>query len=329
MVKNIKAIFISSLVIITLMLGLSFADSNGIWNYAKDLRPGTFGSDEENSSAYIFTNPLEADTINASRIDSIEIYKDSAPVATLDETGRVPLEQLPFHKGDLISPVDRLLISGLSSYDTDYFSISNLGISGTAASNVREGINFGPGNLVTGSLDNDVICTTAGGNANCGATSVMTPGIFYSMIGINSAEYTNYCTKITVGTDGSVSSTTIVTGGICEYVNSCDSTSQTSATYSDGTSCGSGKICSSGSCISPIFIYSTSFSGGHGSNCGTKYWYGVNPAAGTYDWHIKYYDHNWYNLYGSGVKAEGATSVGVYACIHQGAPVADLTLTIS
>ncbi|MDA3855647.1 MAG: hypothetical protein PF569_05275 [Candidatus Woesearchaeota archaeon] len=320
MVKTIKAIFISSLVIIILMLGLTFADGNGIWNYAKDLRPGVFGSDEGNSSAYEFTNPLiadtfdvndigadiinvndiNADTINASRIDSIEIYKNGDDVATLDASGKVPLGQLPFHKGDLISPTDRPLISGLSGYDTNYFSIGNLGISGSQASNVREGITFGPSSSLSGSLSDDVICTTAGGNANCGVTSIMTPGTFYAMVGTNSPSDTNYCTKFDLSSDGSISSTNVATASICDYISSCDSSSQTSSLYSDGTSCGTGQTCQSGTCdfvmnAGTYSYYTYAYGGCSGAGMNVQIQRIIN-GVGEYEYKIRYKlaaDYHW------------------------------------
>jgi len=53
--------FISNLMILTLFFfgSLVWADSNGIWHDAKDVRGGTFGSDEQdNTSSFSFINPV-------------------------------------------------------------------------------------------------------------------------------------------------------------------------------------------------------------------------------------------------------------------------------
>jgi cysteine-rich repeat protein len=72
------------------------------------------------------------------------------------------------------------------------------------------------------------------------------------------------------------------------------------------------------SCVKDTRNYKKSFYGGYGSNCGTKTWSGLDTKRGSYTWKIKYYDHGYKYLSGSGMKAEGLTSVSVYACIHQG-----------
>ena len=65
-------------------------------------------------------------------------------------TQKIPEDRLPFKKGDLIAPADRPIIAGLGTYTTQYFSLANLGISGTQASNVKSGVTFGPGNAISG-----------------------------------------------------------------------------------------------------------------------------------------------------------------------------------
>ncbi len=48
------------LILLVLFFGsLSYADSNGVWQYASDTRGGTFGSDETGfNSNYTFVNPV-------------------------------------------------------------------------------------------------------------------------------------------------------------------------------------------------------------------------------------------------------------------------------
>ncbi len=74
----------------------------------------------------------------------------SIPVT--DESGRIRPELLPFSKGDLVAPQDRQLVEGLEGYGSDYFGISELGIDGNTAGNVRSGVRFGPGAEVVGTL---------------------------------------------------------------------------------------------------------------------------------------------------------------------------------
>jgi hypothetical protein len=59
------------LIIITLLANLGYADGNGIWHNAEDVRPGIFGDDEGLASAYsfinevIFNQPIYVSTIYA------------------------------------------------------------------------------------------------------------------------------------------------------------------------------------------------------------------------------------------------------------------------
>ncbi|HZX49788.1 MAG TPA: hypothetical protein VFE94_01390 [Candidatus Paceibacterota bacterium] len=79
------------------------------------------------------------------------ITADGGSVLIFDSSvNKIDRGVLPFNQGDLIAPGDRPLISGLAGYLTNYFSIANLGISGTSASNVVNGVSFGPGNSIAG-----------------------------------------------------------------------------------------------------------------------------------------------------------------------------------
>ncbi len=54
-----KKLFTFSLLFIFLVSGLVFADTNGIWHLAKDVRPGVFGSDEgDTTSSFTFINKV-------------------------------------------------------------------------------------------------------------------------------------------------------------------------------------------------------------------------------------------------------------------------------
>ena len=45
--------------ILTLMVGYTYADSNGIWHEAEDVRPGVFGADENGTiGSYIFNDTV-------------------------------------------------------------------------------------------------------------------------------------------------------------------------------------------------------------------------------------------------------------------------------
>lgn len=265
---NLLTIIMLTLVSILAYGSYTYADTNGIWHFAKDIQGGVFGQDEQDvTNYYRFINPVYFDSdINVSGnstfvdiyADNIyvnedlyanQVYSSGNKVATLDNTGKVPLSQLPFRKGDLISPADRPLINGLPEYQTEYFSISNLGISGTSASNVVEGVTFGPGKNMVGSLSKNNICNTAGGNANCGVslTSIM-PGTYYTLIGVNSPTQTSYCSKLQIFADGTITNTNINTAATCKYISQCDSSAQIVVNYPDSTNCGSGKSCVSGIC---------------------------------------------------------------------------------
>ncbi len=63
---KIKSFTMASIAfILVLFSGLIWADSNGIWHHAQDIRPGTFGEDEtlngynDPTVYYIFDNPVE------------------------------------------------------------------------------------------------------------------------------------------------------------------------------------------------------------------------------------------------------------------------------
>ena len=111
--------------------GLVFAaDSNGIWNLAKNVRSGIFGEDEvgygDNNFWYTFNNPVRflKNITNDFRVEG-EFYDNGSMVLTLNVSWKVPFEQLPFHKGDLLVPTNRLSSFGVDSY---YFDISNLDV---------------------------------------------------------------------------------------------------------------------------------------------------------------------------------------------------------
>ncbi|MBI5306484.1 hypothetical protein HZB04_02785 [Candidatus Wolfebacteria bacterium] len=77
---------------------------------------------------------------------------DASKVPITNSSGTLDTSLLPFKKGDTITPGDRPLISGLASYLTAYFNISNLGVSGTNASKVAKSTTFGPNNEIIGTL---------------------------------------------------------------------------------------------------------------------------------------------------------------------------------
>jgi hypothetical protein len=55
--KSIK-ITLGILGLVFILLGIVFAESNGIWNRAEDIRGGIFGDDEDPSD-FSFVNPVE------------------------------------------------------------------------------------------------------------------------------------------------------------------------------------------------------------------------------------------------------------------------------
>jgi len=281
-----KKILIILTVFTLIFSGIVFADNNGIWNLAKDLQFGVLGSDETryglDSYWYTFNNPVRfLKNITSDFFVKGTIYQNNSKVATLDTSGKVPISQLPFHKGDLLSPNNRLNDVGL--LDNYYFDIINLGIDKITlkSSKVAVGTTFGLNNNIAGTFTSDAnaisnhiligdtayvngvkidgtlslnsVCSSSGGTATCGATSSIQPGTFYSIIGSNSPTSTNYCSKIDVSSDGSITSTNKVTAGICKLISSCDASSQNTTDYLDGTVCGSNMECQSGSCNS-IFL---------------------------------------------------------------------------
>ena len=57
--------FITNIVILSVMVfgGFVWADTNGVWVFAEDIRPGTFGADE-GSGEYIFPTNVTTPIIN-------------------------------------------------------------------------------------------------------------------------------------------------------------------------------------------------------------------------------------------------------------------------
>jgi len=291
--------------VIVLLLGLFlggfvWADSNGVWNNAKDLRGGIIGADEQVPNMnYTFLNLVifkdklvslvdpstyfinisgrtQLNDVAMNNLNVNNLHVNGSKVATLDSSGKVPTFQLPFHKGDLLAPANRLTTGSIDQY---YFDITNLDVdkSSLTASKVAAGTNFGlnanivgtftsdanavsskivqgysayvKGVKVIGSLSSDSLCSSAGGTATCGATSNLAPGSFYAIVGSNSPTNTNYCDNIGVSSTGSVSSNIIQTAGICKYISSCSSSSQSISNYADGTNCGTSYQCQGGSCV--------------------------------------------------------------------------------
>ena len=93
----------------------------------------------------------DADSVDGYHVDTTGAGQPHT-IPLLDNQGKLPLEVLPFNQGDLLAPADRLLVQGLDSYLLDYFHIANLGVNGLEASNVKQGVTFGPGNTLTGTM---------------------------------------------------------------------------------------------------------------------------------------------------------------------------------
>ena len=90
-----------------------------------------------------------------------DIVDGSGSVIFDSGTRKIRESFLPFSKGDIVAPGDRSLISGLSSYATQYLRLNNLGISGTSASKVQCGQTFGPNNQVKGTYCQFGTCNTS------------------------------------------------------------------------------------------------------------------------------------------------------------------------
>ena len=70
--------FYTNLIILFLLIfgGAVWADSNGVWHFPEDIRPGIFGSDEgDSNSEYTFVNPIYSN--NTLYVSSIVDSKDS------------------------------------------------------------------------------------------------------------------------------------------------------------------------------------------------------------------------------------------------------------
>jgi len=106
MKKNIMFLFI-----ILLSVNLVFAD-NGVWNFAEDVRPGTFGADEGNSSPYIFENPVEVKN-DFTVIGNVGIGT-SNPSAKLDVIGNVKMTDL-----DVSSTIKKSGVDVLSANEVE------------------------------------------------------------------------------------------------------------------------------------------------------------------------------------------------------------------
>ena len=229
-----KLLSLFTIISIILIGGIIFADSNGIWHRAEDVQGGTFGADEMDiTSYYRFIHPVYFDQNielrNATLNITGSIFLNGTNIATLDSSGKVKVEQLPFHKGDLLAPENRQSDVGL--LDEYYFNLTNLAILGVSASNVKAGIKFGLNNSLTGTA----ICGT----------------VYYSLFGENSPTGTNYCIKTEVINSNSDATSIIVqTAGICKYISSCNLSSQSITNYPDLTSCGGNDLCQDGGCYS-------------------------------------------------------------------------------
>lgn len=71
-----------TLFVIFAFFGLVYADSNGIWNKAEDVRGGIFGADENGVIGYVFINPLTIDSeLNVNGNASISILETSRVLA--------------------------------------------------------------------------------------------------------------------------------------------------------------------------------------------------------------------------------------------------------
>jgi len=250
MEKNKKIIL--TFVILIFSSFFVFADSNGIWNDAKDIQGGIIGGDEQlNTINYSFINNVTFNDFvliqsNLSIFGNLE-NNGILNFAYLDENDKIYRFELPFEQGDVISPTDRSSISTLPSYENNYFNISELGIGGNLGNKVIEGTNFGVNNQIQGAFSLDNICAPIG-NANCGVTSILTAGSVYTKVGSDSPTSTNYCNRLDINSNGLISSTILKSAGICKQISSCTSSSQVVSNYSDGTSCDIGKICSGGDC---------------------------------------------------------------------------------
>jgi hypothetical protein len=65
--------FITNIVLICLLLvgGFVWADTNGVWHRAEDVRPGVFGADEEDGD-YVFEDDLVIEsTLETNRIENV------------------------------------------------------------------------------------------------------------------------------------------------------------------------------------------------------------------------------------------------------------------
>jgi hypothetical protein len=82
LVKSFSLCFLALLMVVTV-----FADSNGVWHKAEDIRFGTFGSDENGSGLWVFQGPVNF------QIDSYFDNKvgigTSSPRSNLEINGRV------------------------------------------------------------------------------------------------------------------------------------------------------------------------------------------------------------------------------------------------
>jgi hypothetical protein len=93
----------------------------------------------------------DADTVDGFDTNATgQAVAQTIPITDMD--GKIPQELLPFNKGDLLAPADRQLVQGLADYENEYFNIEELGIEGGVGANVKEGVKFGPGGMIEGSM---------------------------------------------------------------------------------------------------------------------------------------------------------------------------------
>ena len=71
-------IFLSGLILVFLAFEIIYADSNGVWNRAEDIRPGSFGGDENSGNWYFPTGNVAIGTnVSNGKFRVVDSYSGS------------------------------------------------------------------------------------------------------------------------------------------------------------------------------------------------------------------------------------------------------------
>lgn len=158
--KNILKLLSVTSIIFLAVVGV-FAESNGVWHSAEDIRPGVFGSDES-TIGFIFGSGLTV--LGSSILDSVYVNSFFSG----NGTDIVFNDKVQFNSGlELVGGIstDSILVSGgVNSNLISPYSGSNITLGGEVIINGKAQFKTGIENV--GELSSDVVSASSGINSN-------------------------------------------------------------------------------------------------------------------------------------------------------------------